>query len=209
MPVDDDGTPDPSQRVVFRERAPSPVMMTVGPDGQLCHVSLTGSVRWITYPPANVPPIAAFTARPRFGTAPLSVLFDATGSADPNGHLPLRFAWDLDGDGRFDDSTLVAPAWVYEAPGRRTVRVRVTDAGDASEFAALLLDVVSEPAGNGDVNCDGIVDFFDIDPFVRALFDPSAYVTEHPACDLQLADIDDSGSVDFFDIDPFLTLLFQ
>jgi hypothetical protein len=31
------------------------------------------------------------------------------------------------------------------------------------------------PFGNADVNCDGSVDFCDINPFLLALFDPLAY----------------------------------
>ena len=58
----------------------------------------------------------------------------------------------------------------------------------------------------GDVNCDGSVDFFDIDPFLLALFDPAAYAAAYPGCDN--ADISGDGNVDFFDIEPFLACLF-
>lgn len=58
----------------------------------------------------------------------------------------------------------------------------------------------------GDVNCDGSVDFFDIDPFLLALFDPQAYAAAFPGC--ENADVSRDGSVDFFDIDPFLQCLF-
>jgi hypothetical protein len=33
----------------------------------------------------------------------------------------------------------------------------------------------------GDVNCDGAINAFDIDPFVLALTDPVAYAAEYPA----------------------------
>ena len=58
-----------------------------------------------------------------------------------------------------------------------------------------------------DLNCDGVVDFFDIDPFVTALVEPEEYAIQYPDCDLMLADIDDSGDVDMFDIDPFVACL--
>ena len=35
---------------------------------------------------------------------PLAVQFDGTGSTDPNGDA-LAYAWDLDGDGAYDDAT--------------------------------------------------------------------------------------------------------
>ncbi len=62
--------------------------------------------------------------------------------------------------------------------------------------------------GNADTNCDGAVDFFDIDPFLLALFDPAAYGLAFPNCSLTTADVNDDGSVDFFDIDAFLAVLF-
>ena len=40
---------------------------------------------------------------------------------------PLSYAWDLDGDGAFDDSTAVAPSFTYNAGGNYDVRLRVTD----------------------------------------------------------------------------------
>ena len=59
----------------------------------------------------------------------------------------------------------------------------------------------------GDVNCDGRVDSFDIDPFVLALTSPAAYELAYPDCDISTADIDDSGAVNTFDIDPFVEIL--
>jgi hypothetical protein len=59
----------------------------------------------------------------------------------------------------------------------------------------------------GDLNCDGQVDAFDIDPFVLALTDTAGYAAKYPDCDLMLADINDDGKVDAFDIDPFVKLL--
>ena len=59
----------------------------------------------------------------------------------------------------------------------------------------------------GDLNCDGAVDAFDIDPFVLALTDPAGYATAWPDCDIMLADCNGDGVVDAFDIDPFIELL--
>ena len=59
----------------------------------------------------------------------------------------------------------------------------------------------------GDLNCDGQVDLFDIDPFVLALTDEAGYNAAFPDCDPLLADIDGNGEVDLFDIDPFVELL--
>jgi hypothetical protein len=59
----------------------------------------------------------------------------------------------------------------------------------------------------GDLNCDGLVNAFDIDPFVLALTDPAAYQAAHPDCQLMNADINGDGLVNAFDIDPFVVLL--
>ena len=64
----------------------------------------------------------------------------------------------------------------------------------------------------GDLNCDGEVNLFDIDPFVLAVISaqngvPEEYYDAYADCDIMLADIDADGSVSLFDIDPFVTLL--
>ncbi len=60
----------------------------------------------------------------------------------------------------------------------------------------------------GDTNCDGVLNFFDIDPFVLALFDPAAYAAAYPDCEIASADLNADGQVNFFDIDPFVAALF-
>ena len=59
----------------------------------------------------------------------------------------------------------------------------------------------------GDVNCDGLVNAFDIDAFVVALTDPAAYAVTYPDCDIDNADVNEDGVVNAFDIDPFVNLL--
>jgi hypothetical protein len=59
----------------------------------------------------------------------------------------------------------------------------------------------------GDLNCDGVLNAFDIDPFVLALTDELAYAGAYPDCDRNLADCNQDGAVNAFDIDPFVELL--
>ncbi len=59
----------------------------------------------------------------------------------------------------------------------------------------------------GDMNCDGALNAFDIDPFVLALTDAAAYAAAWPSCDYMLADINGDGAVNAFDIDPFVDCL--
>jgi pimeloyl-ACP methyl ester carboxylesterase len=59
----------------------------------------------------------------------------------------------------------------------------------------------------GDLNCDGTVDFGDINPFVLALSNLSGYATTYPQCDILNGDINADGLPDFGDINPFVALL--
>ncbi len=59
----------------------------------------------------------------------------------------------------------------------------------------------------GDLNCDGLVNFDDIDAFVLALGGPAGYAAAFPDCDVTLADLNEDGAVNFDDIDPFVAAL--
>jgi hypothetical protein len=59
----------------------------------------------------------------------------------------------------------------------------------------------------GDMNCDGIVDFRDINPFVLGLSDPSGYAAVFPDCDIRNGDCNGDAAVDFKDINPFVAIL--
>lgn len=59
----------------------------------------------------------------------------------------------------------------------------------------------------GDLDCDGYIDFDDIDPFVLALSDPVAYQAAYPNCNYLNGDCDNDGDVDFDDINAFVALL--
>ena len=60
---------------------------------------------------------------------------------------------------------------------------------------------------DGDLNCDGVVNFDDINPFVLALTDPAGYAAAFPNCDLLNGDINGDGVVTFDDINGFVALL--
>ncbi len=80
----------------------------------------------------------------------------------------------------------------------------ITEAGvDAFQITAV---GCVPPNGLGDVNCDGVVDFGDINPFVLVLSNPAAYVDAYPGCPLENRDINCDGQCDFGDINPFIAL---
>ncbi|MBK8915852.1 MAG: esterase-like activity of phytase family protein [Phycisphaerales bacterium] len=88
--------------------------------------------------------------------------------------------------------------------GGRRVLLGVVDDGDPVSINTIVAFEVDGVRVRGDMNCDGVVNNFDIDPFVLALIDAPAYAAAWPLCDRWNADIDQSGSVDNFDIDPFV-----
>jgi predicted secreted hydrolase len=65
----------------------------------------------------------------------------------------------------------------------------------------------------GDMNCDGTIDFGDINPFVLYLSNPPGWQAANPDCDPKHGDINCNGLYylppDFGDINPFVALLTQ
>ena len=104
------GLPDPATRSLFIGGAQAPVDLRIGPGGDLFYLDyLGGTIRRVRYFGADQPPIAQADATPTSGPVPLAVTFDGTRSADPEGGA-LTYAWDLDGDGAYDDSVAPSPS---------------------------------------------------------------------------------------------------
>jgi aminopeptidase N len=59
----------------------------------------------------------------------------------------------------------------------------------------------------GDLNCDGAVDFQDINPFILALTDAGGYAAAYPGCPPVDGDVNADGQVNFGDINWFIGLL--
>ncbi|MBU0641220.1 MAG: right-handed parallel beta-helix repeat-containing protein [Planctomycetes bacterium] len=100
------------------------------------------------------------------------------------------------------------PAFVPQ-PGETDIdgEMRVWD-GDNDDEARV--DMGADEFGSfryGDLNCDGAIDTFDIDPFILALQGPDFYDPVYPDCGYVLADITRDGVVNGFDIDAFVALL--
>jgi hypothetical protein len=89
------------------------------------------------------------------------------------------------------------------------VYIDITAVSGAAGFAVGEFAIARTPAEYllGDLNCDGTVTAFDIDPFVLALTNPAGYTVLYPCCFRNLADINGDGKIDAFDIDPFVDVL--
>ncbi len=142
MFADANGLPNPSTRTPFLNGATQPADLKIGPGGDLFYVSLSGTLRRMRYFSGSQPPVAAAQAVPATGNSPLLVSLNASGSSDPGG-LALTYAWDLDGDGQFDDATTAATSFTYTVAGQVTPRVRVTNSAGLSDIAAATV-LVSE-----------------------------------------------------------------
>ena len=131
--------PNPSDIITIRSGAAGPVYLTAGPGGDIYYAGLNDDrLHRMRYSSGNLAPTAVAQASPLAGPLPLQVTFTAAGSSDPEGQA-LSYAWDLDGDGAFDDSTLAAPAFTYTTDGPVTVRVRVSDSGGLADVAAVVV----------------------------------------------------------------------
>ncbi|MBN2083156.1 PKD domain-containing protein [bacterium] len=81
------------------------------------------------------PPIADISATPTSGDIPVNVSFDASGSSDPDGFPLVKYEWDFDGDGTYDQNTGTTPTTShnYTIAGVYQAKVRVTDNEDLTD----------------------------------------------------------------------------
>ena len=100
---------------------------------------------------ANSAPVPSIRVEAASRNAPAAIRFDASGSSDPDVGDPVTFAWDLDGDGAFDDATGPSASRTYSRPGRLRPAVRATDSVGAYNDASTRLDVLPVGAISGAV----------------------------------------------------------
>lgn len=91
-------------------------------------------------------PKAFVSASTTLGFPPLFVKFDGTESYDPDGldGPPLRYEWDLDGDG-IVDSTSPTPSFKYMKSGIYTAVLKVRDVKDAEGTTSIQITVENAP----------------------------------------------------------------
>ena len=94
---------------------------------------------------------------------------------------------DLDGDG----------------VGDLAVGAFFDDDGGEDRGAVWILFLDGVPCDPCDMNCDGDINAFDIEPFLDLLFDPNPQ-----PCNTCTGDVNADGNINAFDIEPFLNCLF-
>jgi Tol biopolymer transport system component len=128
-----------------------------------------------------------------------AVAFGVTAEGDP----PLTYQWRRNGidiPGATGATYAIASATPADAGSYDVV---VTNGCGSLTSDGATLTVYPR----GDMDCDGDVDFDDINPFVLALTGAEAYYAQYPNCCWLNADCNADGHVDFDDINPFVALL--
>ena len=95
-------------------------------------------------PAANLPPTSDPNG-PYTGAVGLPLIFDGSGSSDPDGTI-VAYDWDF-GDG--NTGAGVGPTHVYAAAGTYTVALTVTDDAGATDTALTSAEIVSDQDGDG------------------------------------------------------------
>lgn len=149
------------------------VILTVIDNGGLMS---TASQTITVTAPANTSPTAAFTATPEVGIPPLTVMFNAATSQDPDGTI-ATYDWDF-GDGSAHKQG-VAVTHTYASAGSYAAILTVTDNGAAQDVETHTITVNSP--GNSIPTAS-----FTTDPLLYMIFaHPPIYV-----------DVDANGSSD-------------
>lgn len=142
-----DGAPDPATIANFLVKEsgdPSfgPVDIVEGPDGSLYVPNFYGdSIAQIRFQGPSAKLEADKTYGPMEPEDEFKVHFDASGSRNSTGGTSnLHYAWELDGDGKFDDGADEQEAeYTYTSPTNVTARVRVSDGTPYVDTASIKL----------------------------------------------------------------------
>ena len=124
------GLPDSDHGAHFVVRRRDPWTFRSGP-GATSSTPTSGAARsgGSRYTPKT--PSAVATAHPAPVPRRYRRLRRHRARATPAGE-PITYAWDLDGDGAYDDSTSATPTYTYAEPGNYTAGLQVTDTEGAS-----------------------------------------------------------------------------
>jgi len=150
LKLNPDGSPASGYPAAFG-KIPGVVQWGTALNGDLVYVDIgieehgdfEPSVRQISAVDNHRPEARIQAAGPTYGDVPLNVDLDGSASTDPDPGetATLSYAWDLDGDEEFDDSTLANPPSRQYLNGSEnvTVALRVTDVHGKSDIETLVL----------------------------------------------------------------------
>lgn len=124
----------------------------------------------ITINVISIPPVAD-AGGPYTGYEGSSVTFDGTRSYDPDGEI-VEYAWDLDGDGEFDDAFGPTVSYTWGDDYQGNIGLRVTDNMGATDTDMVTLTEsniqVTDNAGVGATDMDTArITVLNVDPIAR------------------------------------------
>jgi PKD repeat protein len=141
-----DGTPAGTTRNpihTFASAGSMPVTLTVtDPSGESDTATREVVIRGVLVP-GNQLPLVAFAFSPRSPRVGDQVEF-VSSTTDPEGDLKEQ-AWDLDGDGEFDDGRGDEVVYSFTTPGAKVVRQRATDGAGGTAIEQRTLTVAPQP----------------------------------------------------------------
>lgn len=138
----------------------------------------------------GVSPLAVSVGGPQSGVVGLPVTLQASVSG---GFPPYSVAWDLDGDGEYDDAFGTEVLWTWTLPGTYVVAVQATDSTGAQATAQAEIRIFPP---KGDVNGDGRIDLVDL----RLAFQAALGIIVLSSEEQYRADLNDDGIVDMEDV---------
>lgn len=104
---------------------------------------------------ANVLANVIIKADPKKGEAPLTVNLDGSDSSSENGEI-IAYAWDLNGDGRYDDATDAKTKVTFDKVGSHTVGLRVTDSTGAFATSEIEIEVLPADTPVAVITVEGV-----------------------------------------------------
>ena len=131
----------------------------------------------------------------------------ATFTTSATGIGTVSYRWRRNGNDLGDGGNISGAATT-------TLSINPVTKGDAGAYDVVVTDdcgVATSSAATlwlaGDVNCDGVISYGDINAFVLALQYPEQYPQRYPNCYWLSADCNGDANVNYADINPFVRLL--
>jgi len=144
------GPPTVTVEVTAPFRLVTPIVASIVGNNIVLHASADAeclAVPAVTFPTAP-DPVAAFTANPMSGNAPLNVTFDASGSTAPGATI-TDYSWSFGGSGPLVTHT-------YSSAGSYTVVLTVTDSRGHTGSSNVTINVGATPTGTPPPSCPTI-----------------------------------------------------
>lgn len=121
-------------------------LLSAEPDGSMRTIPLASLDQPLTLSTSGQQaPIASFTVSPGSPQVFMPVVFDASGSQALGGSRIVRYQWDFNGDGQYEESTEQPRiSHVFQSGGTARVTLQVTDSSGLQGRAGRTLEIISQ-----------------------------------------------------------------